>query len=108
MSTLTHGADMGMWGMMRRACVFALACVRVRLLCRWRLSLCNFPADANMPWKGFPVSHPLSLAPPQRTAIPSVMGGDPSGLSTLLYNNDFGCGYAACDGGFLSYAGAWA
>ena len=24
------------------------------------------------------------------------------------YNNDFGCGYDACDGGFLSYAGAWA
>ena len=24
------------------------------------------------------------------------------------YNNGFGCGYDACDGGFLSYAGAWA
>ena len=24
------------------------------------------------------------------------------------YNDDFGCGYDACDGGFLSDAGAWA
>ena len=37
---------------MRRVCVFALACVRVRLLCRWRLSLCNFPADAEDLRKG--------------------------------------------------------